>query len=241
MIPSLNVPICSGNKVVQKNINQVLMSMTNKSIIFLMAAAFVTGLIYFLTLDSSTGNSRESPVAASRSTDNSALIAASHTATAAVPVSEPAAVEVGEEKPILGQFMRVHEVRENNDGNGDGLLRNMEFVFRQGILPQMLFPTNGQVILKYDQLARNMVGFGAATAFFYYEIVTHDTNGDGLYTDLDAITVAVSRPTGNEYLVLATNVDEVLAYEDLSEEDALRLTFRAGGEEVTHVYSLTRK
>jgi hypothetical protein len=241
MIPSLNVPICSGNKVVQQNINQVLMSMTNKSIIFLMAAAFVAALIYFLTLDSSTENSQESPVVTGQSTDNRTLIVESHTATAAVPVSEPAAVEISEEKPILGQFMRVHEIRENNDGDGDGPLRNMEFVFRQGILPQMLFPTNGQVILRYDQLARNMVGFGAATAFFYYEIVTHDTNGDGLYTDLDAITVAVSRPTGNEYLVLASNVEEVLAYEDLPEDDALRLTFRTGGEEVTRVYSLTRK
>jgi hypothetical protein len=162
-----------------------------------------------------------------------------HTPVDAAPVPEPAAVEVSEEKPILGQFMRVHEIRESNNGNGDGPIRNMEFVFRQGILPQMLFPTNGQVIVKYDQLARNMVGFGAATAFFYYEIVTHDTNGDGLFSDLDAITVAVSRPTGNEYRVLASNVEEVLAYEDLAEDDALRLTMRTGGDEVTQVYSLT--
>lgn len=149
---------------------------------------------------------------------------------------EPATVEASEEKPILGQFMRVHEIYDE-----EGRLRNLQFVFREGILPQMLFPDNRQLIIKYDQLARNMVGFGAATTYFYYEIVTNDTNGDGVFSEKDAITVAVSRPTGWEYQVLERNVQEVLAYEDLPEDEALRLTLRLDGKELTRVYPLGLK
>jgi hypothetical protein len=129
--------------------------------------------------------------------------------------------------------MRVHEIYDD-----EGRLRNLRFVFREGILPQALFPDNRQLIVKYDQLARNVVGFGAATSFFYYEIVTHDTNGDGVFSERDALTIAVSRPTGWEYHILERNVDEVLAYEDLPEDEALRLTMRMGSEETTRVYSL---
>jgi hypothetical protein len=196
----------------------------------------------WFTLNTSPEDSQEAAVTVSQPDNGAPIPAAETRATVpanATPVPETSAVEYSEEKPILGQFMRVLEIRENNNGNGDGPIRNMEFVFREGILPQMLFPGNGQVILKYDQLARNIVGFGAATAFFYYEIVTHDTNGDGIFSDLDAITVAISRPTGAEYRVLASNVEAVLAYEDLPEDEALRLILRIGGKEVTRVYSLS--
>jgi hypothetical protein len=157
-----------------------------------------------------------------------------------VELAEPAAVEFTEEKPILGQFMRLREIRESDGSGGEGAIRNLEIVFREGILPGKVFPDNRQVILKYDQLTRNMVGDGAASVFFLYEVVTHDTNGDGMLSDLDAITVGVSRPTGHEYKVLVTNVDEVLSYEDVPEdEDTLSLSVRIGGEVVMRVYSLS--
>lgn len=216
--------------------------MTNKKgiIYFALAAlAAVVLAVYLFTLDPSPVG-RETVEATRSSSEVSApppgpAQVSAHIVESDVP--EPEAVETSEEKPILGQFMRVREIRDD----GDGRLRNLEFVFREGILPQMLFPDNRQVIVKYDQLARNMVGYGAATAFFYYEIVTRDTNGDGAFSELDAVTVAVSRPTGWEYRVLERNVDEVLAYEDLPEEEALRLSMRIGGEELTRVYPLTEK
>lgn len=217
--------------------------MTNKQgIIYfaLAAAAAVVLALYLLTLDFSPVGHEPDEVTQSpgdAATPSSGPAAQAFGPTVESDVPEPETVEVSEEKPILGQFMRVREIRDD----GDGRLRNLEFVFREGILPQMLFPNNRQVIVKYDQLARNMVGYGAATAFFYYEIVTRDSNGDGAFSDLDAVTVAVSRPTGWEYRVLERNVDEVLAYEDLPEEEALRLTMRIGGEELTRVYPLTGK
>lgn len=218
----------------------------NKSIIYLVIAGVAAILLcgYLFSLGPSSQNSQPSAVDSEDNPDSTSPpvpetgkpVPASESS-----VPEPAAVEFSEERPILGQFMRVREIRESSEAGEEGPIRNLEFVFREGILPQMLFPGNTQVILKYDQLARNMVGFGAATAFFYYEIVTHDTNGDGLFSEQDAITVGVSRPTGGEYRVLASGVEEVLAYEDLPEDEALRLTMRKGGEEVTRVYSLTGK
>lgn len=214
--------------------------MNRQGIVYLAlaGAAAVLLVIYLYTLDPSA---RRQPAPAAQPSNEAPAPSSRPPAPAVAPaaepdVPEPESVEISEEKPILGQFMRVREIRESN-----GELRNLEFVFREGILPQTLFPDNRQVIVKYDQLARNMVGHGAATAYFYYEIVTHDTNGDGTFSELDSITVAVSRPTGWEYRVLERNVDEVLAYEDLPEEEALRLTMRIGNKELTRVYSLTEQ
>lgn len=214
--------------------------MTNKKSIIYLAIAILAAIllcVYLFGLAPSSSDQQE-PASIERTPGG-----LPQTSQGAVPPSpaesqapEPAALESSEEKPILGQFMRVREIHD-----GAGRLRNLEFVFREGILPQMLFPDNRQVIVKYDQLARNVVGFGAATAFFYYEFVTHDTNSDGTFDEKDALTVAVSRPTGWEYRVLVRNVDEVLAYEDLPEEDALRLSLRAGGKEMTRVYPLTER
>jgi hypothetical protein len=216
---------------------------TKKNIVYLIAAIVIVILcVYLLSPGSLPEEAQETTAAEQPGNSVNAVSPAPEAAVppGAVELPEPTAVEFTEEKPILGQFMRVREIRENDDGSDDGAIRNLEIVFREGILPNKLFPDNRQVILRYDQLARNMVGYGAATIFFFYEIVTHDTNGDGMLSDLDAITVAVSRPTGREYRVLVSNVDEVLGYEDLpEEEDTLSLRMRIGGEEVTNVYSLT--
>lgn len=213
--------------------------MTNKKGIIYLTIAGIAAILLGFYLFGMDRTSRQEPVAIEQqAADDRApeQLAVETQATVQPQVPEPATVEISEEKPILGQFMRVHEIHDE-----DGQLRNLKFVFREGILPQTLFPDNRQLIVKYDQLARNVVGFGAATSYFYYEIVTHDTNGDGVFSELDALTVAVSRPTGWEYRVLERNVDEVLAYEDLPEEEGLRLTMRLGGKEVTRVYSLSLK
>jgi hypothetical protein len=213
--------------------------MTNKKRIYLVIAG-VAVMTLGLYLYNHGETQQDQPAAVERSVAGTEVlqtpVTTAQPSTVEPQVPEPATVEVSEEKPVLGQFMRVHEIYD-----ADGRLRNLQFVFREGILPQMLFPNNRQLIIKYDQLARNMVGFGAATAYFYYEIVTHDTNGDGVFSEQDAITVAISRPTGWEYQTLERNVQEVLAYEDLPEDEALRLTFRINGKEVTRVYPLGLK
>jgi hypothetical protein len=215
---------------------------TKKNIVYLIVAS-VCVILLCVYLISSDFLSKKMPLQGQQSNGNvNATVPAPELTipAGAVELPEPAAVEFTEEKPILGQFMRVREIRESDGTGGDGAIRNLEIVFREGILPGKVFPDNRQIILKYDQLARNMVGYGAACVFFLYQVVTHDTNGDGMLSDLDSITVGVSRPTGHEYKVLVTNVDEVLAYEDMPEdEDTLRLSVRIGGEVVTQVYSLS--
>ena len=210
--------------------------MTNNKSIYLVIAGIVA-IALGLYLYNWNDTPQDQPAAGEQSAASTEVLqtpaAISQPSAVEPQVPEPATVEVSEEKPILGQFMRVNEIYD-----AEGQLRNLQFVFREGILPQKLFPDNRQLITKYDQLARNMVGFGAATTYFYYEIVTQDTNRDGIFSGQDAITVAVSRPTGWEYQVLERNVQEVLAYEDLPEDEALRLTLRMDGKEVTRVYPL---
>lgn len=151
---------------------------------------------------------------------------------------EPVAVDTTEEQSVIGQFMRFKEIRETEDGAPEGAIRNMKFVFRPGIVPSMLFENNNQVILKYEQLHRNMVGSGAKTAFFYYEVVRRDTNGDGKLSHGDKFNVAISRPDGNNYRVLAYNVDEVVEYEDMPVENQIRLVVKIQGKEIEKTYSL---
>lgn len=148
-----------------------------------------------------------------------------------VPPS-PEEVTASGEKPILGHSIRVREIR------ADGAIRNLEIVFRPGILPKKLFNDNRNVVLNYDQLHINSVGTGAATAFFYYEVVTADTNGDGYLTGADRKQVALSRPDASQYTVLVANVDEVLEYEHLNIENALQLVLRFGDRIERRVYSL---
>jgi hypothetical protein len=215
---------------------------TKKNIAYLSAAGagVILLFVYFLSPDSVSEKMRQSAEQPDGNANVTVPTQGINSPVGGVELPEPAAVEFTEEKPILGQFMRIREIRESDGSGGEGAIRNLEIVFREGILPGKVFPDNSQVILKYDQLARNVVGYGAASVFFLYEVVTHDTNGDGMLSDLDAITVGVSRPTGHEYKVLVTNVDEVLGYEDVPEdEDTLSLTVRIGGEVITRVYSLS--
>jgi hypothetical protein len=215
---------------------------TKKNIVYLIAAG-VAVILLCVYLVASDSVSEKMPPSTQQPGDNvnaNAQTSGLIMPAGGVELQEPAAVEFTEEKPILGQFMRIREIRENDGSGGEGAIRNLEIVFREGILPGKVFPDNRQVILKYDQLARNIVGYGAATVFFLFEVVTRDTNGDGMLSDLDAITVGVSRPTGQEYKVLVTNVEEVVGYEDVPEdEDTLNLSVRIGGEVVTRVYSLS--
>jgi hypothetical protein len=215
---------------------------TKKNIVYLLVASVCVILlfVYFFSPDTVSEKIQQSAQQPDEGVSVTVPAAGLAVPAGGVELPEPAAVEFTEEKPILGQFMRIREIRESDGSGGEGAIRNLEFVFREGILPGKLFPDNRQVILKYDQLARNMVGDGAASVFFLYQVVSRDTNGDGMLSDLDAITVGVSRPTGQEYMVLVTNVDEVLGYEDVPEDaDTLSLSVRIGEEVVTSVYALS--
>lgn len=156
------------------------------------------------------------------------------------PVEEgDAQVQLMDEQPILGSFVRVRAIREKLDDAGYGPVRDLEFVFRPGVLPKRLFENNDNVILRYDQLFKNDVGEGAVAIRFYYEIVTTDTNGDGMLSSEDVFDIGVSYIDGSGYTTLASNVDNVLVYEQSPGGLELQLTLQlAGGELVKRVYSL---
>lgn len=155
--------------------------------------------------------------------------------------AEAVEVELAEEELILGQFLRVRAVREKQDESEYDTVRNLEFVFRPGILPKRLFENNNNVITRYDQLYKNDVGAGAVTTLFYYEVVTADTNGDGVLSDGDEVDIAVSNPDGSDYTTLVSNVDKVFVYEQLPAENALRLELQLDDRIVRQTYSLETK
>jgi hypothetical protein len=155
------------------------------------------------------------------------------------PGEEGAQVELMEEQPVLGSFIRVRAVREKLDDSEYGPVRDLEFVFRPGILPTRLFANNNNVILRYDQLFKNDVGAGAAAIRFYYEVVTTDTNGDGMLSGDDVFDIGISFVDGSGYTTLASNVENVLVYEQSPTGLELQLTLQlANGEIVKRVYSL---
>lgn len=152
--------------------------------------------------------------------------------------SAPVDVRLTEQEPVLGTFLHVREVREAQDDSGQGAIRNLEFVYRPGILPKRLFGDNKNVLLQYDQLYKNDVGSGAVTIRFYYEVVSADTNGDGILSGDDKVDVAVSFADGSGYTTLASNVDRVVEHEQIPPGTSLRLVLQLGDKIVERVYSL---
>lgn len=148
---------------------------------------------------------------------------------------EPVQVETGEEIPVLGQKLRLREIR---GGSGDREVRNLEFVFRQGILPRRLFDHNRNLIVNYRQLYRNSVGYGAATVFISYEVVSRDSDGDGQLSHLDRVDVAVSRPDGSEYRVVDQNLEQVFRVEYFPVENALQIELKVDGTRINRTYAL---
>lgn len=150
----------------------------------------------------------------------------------------PVEVRVMEEQPVLGTILHVREVREAQDDAGQGAVRDLEFTYRPGILPRRLFGNNKNVLLNYDQLYKNDVGSGAVTIRFYYEIVTADTNGDGILSGDDKVDVAVSFADGGGYVTLVSNVERVLEHEQIPPGTSLRLVLQLGDRVVERIYSL---
>ncbi|GIX21447.1 MAG: hypothetical protein KatS3mg121_0230 [Gammaproteobacteria bacterium] len=147
-------------------------------------------------------------------------------------------VAAGEPQPILGQFITLREVREVRGEAGNGPIRNIEFVFRPGILPRRLFDDHDKVIAHYAPIDRNVPGAGATTVFFLYTVIQHDTDGDGWLGERDKFNIAISRPDGSRYRVLAYNVDELVEYRDDPVENTLHLTYRANGDLIRRSYLL---
>lgn len=144
---------------------------------------------------------------------------------------------IGESQPVLGQNLSIREIR-SSEGTEQEHPQDIEFVFRKGILPKRLFEHTHYIIANYDQLQKNDVGSGAVTIRFYYEVVARDSNGDGVLSLLDQREVGVSFPDGSYYTSLVKGVDEVVAYEFLPVDIALRLTLRFGNKIVIQTYSL---
>ena len=147
-----------------------------------------------------------------------------------------AKIVISEEKqPILGQSLHTREIKVSGE---DEHVRDLEFVFRPGILPNRLFKHTEHIILKYDQLHKNDVGHGAMTVRFYFEIITADNNSDGLLSSADKREIGISYPDGSNYTKLISGVDEVISHEYMPVDNALVLTMQIDDQIVRQTYSM---
>lgn len=128
----------------------------------------------------------------------------------------------GNEVALLGQKVRLRELLSQ-----DGDLINLEFVIRKGIRPRRLFEDGGQQILSYEELHYNNVGYGAATVWLLYQLQS-----------AGGVEVAVSRPDGSEYRVLASDLEKVLDYEYFPAENSVRLDLLEGGSKISRNYRI---
>ncbi|HEX7028244.1 MAG TPA: hypothetical protein VF268_13470 [Gammaproteobacteria bacterium] len=219
---------------------------TSTGLLVVIAVAVITGLIIFhypVPQDTIPEAPVSAPVVRDTAPEEPIAPASQPSVEAEVVEKEnpdeDGQVVLMEEQPVLGSFVRVRAVREQTDDSQPGAVRDLEFLFRPGVLPRRLFENTDNVILRYDQLFKNDVGAGAAAIRFYYEVVTTDTNGDGMLSGEDAFDIGVSYIDGSGYTTLASNVESVLVYEQSAGGLELQLTLQLAGDElVKRVYSL---
>ena len=182
-------------------------------------------------------SSQKTPAALVQHENNPAASRKAHTD---IPETTPAPDDIiyGLEQPVLGKKFHLREIRLTETGVKDAPIRDMEFLFRGGILPKRLFGNTGHIIVRYGPLQRNVIGSGAVTTRFYYEIVSQDSNGDGRLSSADKHDVAVSFPDGSSLTTLVSAVDEVLDYQYKPVKNSLNLTLRFGDRIENREYSL---
>jgi len=131
------------------------------------------------------------------------------------------------------------ELRELRGGTGaDGPIRNMEFFIREGILPRRLFADTSQIVAHYWPLYHNNVGYGATTVRLLYQVITQDSNSDGLLNGQDRQSLAVSLPDGSGFRVIDGDVGEVVDMVYLSDRGELQMEFLQDGRREKRVYVL---
>ena len=118
--------------------------MPKKNIAYLIAASagVILLFVYLFSSDSVSEKMRQSPQQPDDGAGATVPAAGLTGPVGGVELPEPVAVEFTEEKPILGQYMRIREIRESDGSGGEGAIRNLEIVFREGILPGKVFPDN---------------------------------------------------------------------------------------------------
>lgn len=137
---------------------------------------------------------------------------------------------------LLGVSIELRELRGSVDA--DGSIRNVEFFIREGILPRRLFSDASQVVVHYWPLYHNNVGYGATTVRILYQVITEDSNNDGLLDGRDRQSLAVSLPDGSRLRFIDGDAGQVVDMVYLSDHGELQVDFLSGGARQKRVYDL---
>jgi hypothetical protein len=103
--------------------------------------------------------------------------------------------------------------RSGSDGADS--IRNYLFLNSETLAGRWLFSDNRQLILDSDELSEPLQDKEVSTptsrtVAFFYRVIDTDTNGDGQLTPADNLSLAYSRPDGQDYTVVLKGVGRVL-------------------------------
>ncbi len=133
-------------------------------------------------------------------------------------------------------FAMIRLVSENNEvllpkssylASGSGYFRsnkgpakNVLFVDTKNNTSHWLFPDNSQIVSDSEPFPIRSYSkhTKTITKVVFYEVVEKDTNGDGVKNESDKLSLAVSKPSGEDYKVILQQFDRVIG-KSLSEED----------------------
>lgn len=105
--------------------------------------------------------------------------------------------------------------------------KNHLFIDLESDRHQWLFFTHGQLITNYEKIYEESETESEdsseelVTQAILYNIIETDTNGDTQLTPQDLFTIAVSKPSGREYTIIDTMVEQILDQIRLEDELAI--------------------
>ena len=117
--------------------------------------------------------------------------------------------------------------------------RNYLFIDIQNNDKKWLFQTNAHLIADIDFLTENENEEEARRVLaILYRIISKDKNGDKRLTDVDGISIAISRPSGHGYKEIINDVDRFVGHHVINKGSML-LIFQKDGRGYTANLSLT--
>jgi hypothetical protein len=122
---------------------------------------------------------------------------------------------------------------------GASAVRNYLFVNAVDKSSRWLIPDNKALFLSSDRLSQGDVS-NKPMQWMKYEVIKADTNQDKRLTEKDQRAIAISSLTGEGYVELVKNIDELLGSQ-VQDENTLLLFYRSGQKRFVSEINLPKR
>ena len=200
------------------------------SIIFLLVLLSGLALIFLISFETSSWNNRGSVEVAENPADkNSAMIN----------------LILGNINKICGHDAQYIELRSKRNGGkfssgySGGETRNVLFLVGKELQTKWLFPDHKNLVQRVAplKLGRDCKKQEEVLSI-YYELVTQDTNKDGVLNSDDLSVLALTRPDGTNYVVIDSGVQSVIDKSVIDKGKTLMLLTQKEGMVQLKKYSI---